>query len=114
MNRKKHVRNSNAVNNNRIRSLGILLIMLVFVGSIALSFTLKATASESHEKYKYFKSVQIQTGDTLWSIADEYVSEEYASKEAYIKEVKEMNALTSNEIHSGNYLVIPYYDEEQK
>jgi LysM repeat protein len=88
--------------------------MAVFICSIALSAAMKATAADSQPKYKYYKSIEIQSGDTLWSIADTYISEEYDSVDSYIAEVKAMNSLASNDITSGHYLVIPYYDLEKK
>ena len=51
---------------------------------------------------------------SLWEIAEEYMSEEYASVEDYIKEVKEINHLTEDLIYEGAYLCIPYYSSEIK
>ena len=59
---------------------------------------------------KYYKSIEITDGDTLWSIAKENMSEEYDSVYAYIEEVMEMNNLESDQIHSGQYLTVAYYD----
>ncbi len=60
-------------------------------------------------KYKYFKSIEIQSGDTLWSIAEEYMSDDYESTADYIREVKFINNIESNRITTGNYLTVPYY-----
>ena len=37
---------------------------------------------------KYYKSIQIHSGDTLWNIAEEYITEDYESVNDYITEVK--------------------------
>ena len=67
----------------------------------------KVSASTSNQKY--FICIDIKEGDSLWSIADLYISEEYSSVEEYVKEVKELNGLTSDKIFCGATLVVPYY-----
>ena len=65
-------------------------------------------ADESIQYSKSFISIQIQSGDTLSSIAKEYaVSEDKYSD--YIEEVKSINNLKSDTIHAGCYLMIPIY-----
>lgn len=72
-----------------------------------LNDTGKVSASTSNQKY--FVCVEIGEGDTLWSIADLYFSEEYSTVEEYIKEIKELNDLSSDKIYSGATLVVPYF-----
>lgn len=59
---------------------------------------------------KYYKSIEITSGETLWSIAKENMTEEYTSVYEYIEEVMEMNNLESDQIHEGQYLTVAYYD----
>ena len=59
---------------------------------------------------KYYKSIQIHSGDTLWNIAEEYITEDYESFNAYITEVKKINKLSSDQIQDSQYLTVPYYD----
>lgn len=59
---------------------------------------------------KYYKSIQIHSGDTLWNIAEEYITEDYESVNAYITEVKKINKLSSDQIQDSQYLTVPYYD----
>lgn len=54
-------------------------------------------------------SIRIEEGDTLWSIAEQFYVPECGSMKEYIKEIKKTNSLHSDLIHSGNYLLIPYY-----
>ena len=64
--------------------------------------------------YKYYTSIRVSSGDTLWDIAKEYRTEEYSDISSYIAEVREINHLSSNQITDGMYLCIPYYSEEYK
>lgn len=77
------------------------------------SFSAKASV-EANRTYKYFKSIEVQKGDTLWSIAEENKDEHYISTAQYIKEVKSMNSLSDNTITSGQHIIIPYYSSELK
>lgn len=54
-------------------------------------------------------SVQIEEGDSLWRLASEYYTSEFASIEAYITEIKRMNGLSSDVLYAGNYILIPQY-----
>lgn len=68
-------------------------------------------AEKPQTRVKTAVSVQIKQGDTLWGIASEYYSEEYESLGSYIDEIMKSNGLASEEIHSGKYLIIPYYKD---
>ena len=60
--------------------------------------------------HKYYKSIEISSGDSLWSIAKEHMTEEYDSVYEYIEEVMEINNLDSDQIQYGQHLTIAYYD----
>lgn len=81
---------------------------------IALVFVSNSNAQEEHENYKYYTSIQIQEGDSLWAIAQEYGSVAHIDCHDYIAEVKEINHLQGDEIHSGQYLTVPYYSAQIK
>jgi len=54
-------------------------------------------------------SVKIEEGDSLWSIASEYFTEDFDSISSYIHEIKRMNGISSDMLYEGAYLVIPCY-----
>jgi arginyl-tRNA synthetase len=60
--------------------------MLVFTLSI------QSKAGADHEVYKYYTSVEVASGDTLWTIADKYMGEGSFDKREYIEEVKQLKA----------------------
>ncbi len=59
---------------------------------------------------KYYKSIRIDEGDSLWSLASVYSYEGYQNEDEFIAEVKSVNHLHSDCIHSGEYIVVPYYE----
>lgn len=86
---------------------------------IALAVIFGSFLSRAEEKksdviyYKYYTSIEIQPGDTLWDLADDYM-EHYETKASYIREVEQINALTDSKIISGQTLLMPYYSTEYK
>ncbi|MEF9955453.1 MAG: LysM peptidoglycan-binding domain-containing protein [Clostridium sp.] len=73
-----------------------------------------AEEQESPNYNKYYTSIVIQEGDSLWTIADKYKSHSGKSTEAYIKELKSMNQLGEDLIHAGNHLTVAYYEKAIK
>ncbi len=57
--------------------------------------------------YKYYTSIVVEKGDTLWSIAVENLTPEYGRIEDYILEVRRLNHLFGDGICAGEYLTIP-------
>lgn len=64
--------------------------------------------SDSDVQNKYYKSITIENGDTLWDIAEEYITDDCDSIEEYISLLKDMNNLHGDKILSGDRLVIVY------
>ncbi len=58
---------------------------------------------------KYYKSIVIEQGDTLWDIARTYVDPHYDSVNDYIEELKRTNQLSSETIHCGQHLLVACY-----
>ena len=66
--------------------------------------------NETKTKNKYFTNIVVEEGDSLWSIAEEYMDEEhYESIYEYIDELKKMNNLKSDTIYAGQNLVVTYF-----
>lgn len=93
-----------------------LLLILAIPGAVLLTSRIQARAEGLPQDpvYKYYTSIQVNSGDTLWEIAERYRTEEYKDIPSYIEEVKEINHLTSSHITDGMYLCIPYYTSEYK
>lgn len=60
---------------------------------------------------KYYTCIEVLSGDSLWSIAEQYMDDDYRTIHDYMDEVKEINNLESSDIHVGQYLTVPYYQE---
>lgn len=92
-------------------------VLLITVGTIVFGscFSLAQESDiAAKNQYKYYTSITIEQGDSLWSIAEEYKTDQYESTQEYIDELVLVNNLTSETIHAGQHLMIAYYDCEFK
>lgn len=89
--------------------------VLVTLLSVSL-FIIRAKASSEEEtpNYKYYTSITVESGETLWDIASDYMCDEFDSVNAYVNEVKHINHIKENKIYAGEDLIVPYYSSEYK
>ena len=97
----------------------VFVIVFVLLISIGILFGTSVNALASSKKdissyNKYYTSIKIESGDTLWTIADEYIDNLDVSKAEYIDEICQINEISEDEIHAGDYIVVPYYSDEIK
>ena len=108
------------VTSKRRRDVYLKRMMLVFTALIlvlGISVFYGTRLVDAHDRtdytntadHKYYKSIQIHCGDTLWNIAEENMSDDYESVNDYITEVKKINKLSSDQIQDSQYLMVPYY-----
>ena len=91
--------------------------VVIFVAVFNI-FSFKASAqSDSYvPEYKYYKTITIHSGDSLWKLASsEYNEDHYKNIESYISEICKINSIDSDTIlYAGESLVIPYYSCDYK
>lgn len=87
------------------------MIIILTAGLLLFSIvrTVKASVTEDSSREFHCESIMINSNDTLWGIAEEYFTNEYDDINHYVEVIMEANNLSSTTIHSGNYLIIPYY-----
>lgn len=108
--RKREIRRKREVR----RNLSMIILGILIVLCLSLSYHTiisKASGDLDGISYKYYTSVMVENGDSLWSFAQEYADEHYADAEDYIYEVMQINHLQDEEIAVGDYLILPYYSE---
>ena len=98
----------------RIRERIIMLLLGIVIGLFLFRlFAVPANAKASQEqRYKYYTGVFVRPGDNLWTIAKDYITDEYESIDSYIAEVMQMNHLSQPQVQAGNYVYVPYYSDE--
>lgn len=84
------------------------LVMLIILSSLLIADAAWGR-NASDTRYKYYTSIEVQSGDTLLTIADQYMTAGYKNKKAYVNELMSINGLSDSRIHAGEYLTVPYY-----
>lgn len=111
-NRKNAKRNSKK-RHRQIKQARILMVALTLIMVFMISvFFIHDKASAKDNQYKYYTSITIEYGDTLWSIADQYMDDAHYTKLSYISEVKSINHIKNDHIQEGKLLILPYYSSE--
>lgn len=91
----------------------LVLFFTVLASVLIISNCLRANqvkASSVKTENIYYKTVEVEDGDTLWDLADRYMGEKSFSRQEYIEQVKELNHLSGDTIESGAYLMVPYVE----
>ena len=84
---------------------GVVALALILV---ILGTSVASAKDIDNSKPKYYTSITIKDGDTLWSIAEEYMYDDYDSVKEYANELIKINGLTDDTLYAGNNLVIVY------
>lgn len=89
-------------------------LLVITLGSVVFGtiFSKAKNPTADITQFKYYKSITIERGDSLWNIAEEYCNDSYEDTREYVVELKELNSLTSDTIHAGQHLLVAYYDTE--
>lgn len=96
--------------------------LIFFVAAMIIAIVLSIIAGRkfvsAHDDRKnepvnftYYRSIEVQEGDTLWDIASAYADKDTSVKE-YVKELKEINHLDNDFIREGSYLTVAYTDQD--
>lgn len=92
------------------------ILLAVFVMLISCFFgktLVMANAEENRPEYRrYYTSVEIKKGDSLWSIASTYREGSGMSTKEYLRELKNINQIIADDIQAGDSITIVYYSDE--
>ncbi len=113
---------SNKARRQRIvrRQYGVLLFtvsMVIFLSFfMKMSFSSDAQSDDYIPAFKYYHTVTVHSGDTLWSIAsDNYDASHYDNLDKYIAEICSINNFSNpDSLKAGENIIIPYYSAEFK
>lgn len=84
----------------------IILTVFLLIAALLIRQHHSAFIAEAEGEPQRYMSIQIEEGDSLWSIASEYKSDTTDIKH-YINTVRELNNIKGSEIYASQYLIIP-------
>ncbi len=107
------IKNTASIKQQKLRKQLALFILTVVVLFISCAFfgNILTSAKDKNDnslKEDCYTSIAIQHGDTLWSIAETYMPEDYSSVQDYVKHLKKINNLKSDDLQAGKYLIVTY------
>ena len=93
----------------------IVLFFCIIIASILISnqiFGMNTNKSNLYAPNKLYYNIEIESGVTLWDIAQEYMNDSYYDHASYIAEVVEINNIEGDTIYAGDTLTIPIFKQE--
>ena len=92
---------------------------LAIVLGVILAFSVLGTSAQAtgtdqaSDSYKYYKEVYVESGDTLWTIAEQYTDGSVTEITECIDQIRSINCMNQFEtLKSGTYIIVPYYASE--
>lgn len=81
---------------------------------MAIAISCSTIRSNAGSGFKYYTSVTVEAGESLWELAEEYIDYRvYKDRSSYIAEVKRINHLDEKgTVFAGQVLIVPYYSME--
>lgn len=89
-------------------AVGVAVLVSLFLAVKASTMTIPSS-EETAGKKLCVQTVKIERGDSIWALAKEYYTEDWGDMRDFVEQIKKSNNLSSDEIHAGNYIVIPHY-----
>lgn len=87
-----------------------ILFFIICIAAIFHQMSVRTGSSMRGQKLERYRSIRICSGETLWEISRRYYSDEYKNVHLYMKKIMQLNNMSDENINSGAYLLIPYYD----
>jgi len=115
--REYHIYKRNLRRRRELRKRSAMFIMtccLIIICAVSYHSIKSSATSGDDMNFKYYTSITVQDGETLWSIADDYIDySQYKNKNSYISEVMSINRIADeSDIISGQKLTVPYYSDK--
>lgn len=80
-------------------------IMIILLTSVA-NFALGLSTADSYTIMEYM-DIEISSGDTLWSIAGTYMSDEYSDIREAVYKLCKINDITADQLYVGMTIKVP-------
>lgn len=84
---------------------GILIALLLCIFALSTLATTKRARAAQIEGQTAYESVYISSGDSLWSIAQQYRGDQDTA--VFVENLKMLNGLSSDHIQAGYYILVP-------
>ena len=101
--------------NYKLKKLGAMAVVLMIFSIGFYQFmeasSFKSSAASVVQPVGYVSYV-VKSGDSLWTIAEDYMPESKDDVREFVHEIKQVNHLESDHIYGGQLIAVPCYSEE--
>lgn len=96
---------------NKAMTFMAIVFLAIVIAFVAGNVIVKAGSTYNKQDYqKCFTSICVEEGDTLWTIAEQYMDvNHYSSVYSYMNEVVMLNHLGAEDVHAGQTILVSYY-----
>ncbi|MCR4955867.1 MAG: LysM peptidoglycan-binding domain-containing protein [Lachnospiraceae bacterium] len=109
---KKQLRTNQVRRQKNLLYISAIVVLSILIITIAVKiYTNPNKVEASNTGHYVYESILVEQGDSLWTIAKEHICTNDYSIDNYIREVKELNQLSEDDMNAGDYIVIPVYRE---
>ena len=84
---------------------GFRIVLLLCIFALSTLAKAKRTRAAQIERLTAYESVYISSGDSLWSIAQQYRGNQDTA--VFVENLKMLNGLSSDHIQEGYYILVP-------
>lgn len=98
---------------NAMKNLIALICIAILISVFSIILVKGSSTVDQGTLNKYYKSITIESNDTLWNIADMY-NDGKEAKDSYINTIKQLNNMSSDTLYAGESLIVYYYSDTSK
>ncbi|WP_029321364.1 LysM peptidoglycan-binding domain-containing protein [Butyrivibrio sp. AE3004] len=86
-------------------------IMISIFLFLSYSFNSDASNNTNNKQYRYYASVSICNGDSVWSIAEEHMDDlHYRNTREFVTDIAHINQISPDaKLKEGTNIIVPYY-----
>ncbi|MBR5508665.1 MAG: LysM peptidoglycan-binding domain-containing protein [Lachnospiraceae bacterium] len=90
-----------------------LTLLIMFGVGVGFGTLLTRAESPTEAYHKYYANIEIQRGDTLWGIADDYMDTvHYTNRTEYLNEIMKINDMVDSKLITGQKIIVPYFSDQ--
>ena len=96
-----------------IIAITIITTIIIIIFTIGYIIGKNKATNEIWENNRHTETIVVKSGDTLWSIAEEYKPNNVDVRE-YIHDIKKLNKMSDSAIHGGDTILVYIYGHNTK
>lgn len=112
---KKRIRTQQVRKQKNILYAVSIAIVLLLIVTLCVKLSSNPNRAEASESGSYiYTSIEVEEGDSLWSIAEDNINNYTGTLSQYVEEIACVNQLSDDTIEAGSTLIIPIFQSQAR